>query len=60
LKQNGADNTRTASNRWEGNPDYESSYAYQHGNNAYRLSQINPQHPEGLVPQRVDHQYDGI
>ena len=27
LRQNGADNTRTASNRWQGNPAYQSAYA---------------------------------
>ena len=28
-ERNGADNFRTASNRWEGNPDYKSSFNYQ-------------------------------
>ena len=40
---------RTASYRFQGNPEYVSAY-----------SQINPISPEGLVPQRIDDQYEGV
>ena len=48
-KFNGLATMETAPQRWQGNPQNFSAY-----------SQINPAKPEGLVPQRVDDQYEGV
>lgn len=46
---NGPTTMRTASYRWQGNPQYVSAYG-----------QIDPAKPTGLVPPPVDQQYEGV
>ena len=54
---------RESSNRWVGNPSatgQEKLPASLTAASSAALSQINPNGPTGLVPQKVDQQYDGI
>jgi len=57
---------RQSSNRWEGNAEYttntKTAGSERGPNKAEALvqKQINPNAPTGLVPQKVDQQYDGI
>jgi hypothetical protein len=57
---------RQSSNKWEGNAEYtgptKSAGSERGPNKAAALAQatINPNGPTGLVPQKVDQQYDGI
>jgi len=44
LKQNGADDVRTMSNRWQGNPDYLSSYDNKLDNNNFKTTTIKPKY----------------
>ena len=54
---NGSQIMREFSQKWEGNPDYTTNTKTQASQS---LATINPNGPTGLVPQRVDQQYDGI